>query len=128
MAAASTDGAAAPHQPTGGLMIGSMRSVELKIPPPVIAALVAACMWEISKVGPLLELPTSIRLFFAPALLLVGIGLSIAGVISFRRAKTTINPTKPELTSSLVSSGIYRFTRNPMYVGLLFGLIAFAIF
>jgi protein-S-isoprenylcysteine O-methyltransferase Ste14 len=58
----------------------------------------------------------------------VGGIFTIAGVISFRQAKTTINPTKPELTSSLVSAGIYKVTRNPMYLGLLFLLTAWAVF
>jgi protein-S-isoprenylcysteine O-methyltransferase Ste14 len=51
----------------------------------------------------------------------------VAGVLAFRRARTTINPTQPQLTSSLVSSGIYTVTRNPMYVGLLLVLVAWAI-
>jgi protein-S-isoprenylcysteine O-methyltransferase Ste14 len=51
---------------------------------------------------------------------------SLAGIVSFRRARTTVNPMKPEAATSLVSSGIYRITRNPMYVGLLFVLVAWA--
>jgi protein-S-isoprenylcysteine O-methyltransferase Ste14 len=109
-------------------MIEPMKSLELKIPPPAIAAFVAAAMWALSRVTPLLQVPTGIRLLLASAVALVGIGFSVAGVISFRRAKTTLDPTKPQLTSSLVSSGIYTVTRNPMYVGLLFVLIALAIF
>jgi len=105
-----------------------MKPLELKIPPPAIALLVAAAMWEISRLTVSLEAPTAIRLWLAVAVLLVGIGFAVAGVISFRRAKTTINPTKPQMTSSLVSSGIYSLTRNPMYVGLLLVLIAWAIF
>ena len=105
-----------------------MQSLELKIPPPAIALLVAAAMWALARVTPSLQMPTGIRLLLALAVGLMGAGFSAAGVISFRRAKTTLNPTKPQLTSALVSSGIYRVTRNPMYVGLLLILIAFAIF
>jgi protein-S-isoprenylcysteine O-methyltransferase Ste14 len=64
----------------------------------------------------------------AVALVLLGGGISLAGVISFRRAKTTVNPMKPGTTSSLVTTGIYRITRNPMYVGVLFVLVAWAVF
>jgi protein-S-isoprenylcysteine O-methyltransferase Ste14 len=60
--------------------------------------------------------------------LLVGIGFSVGGVLAFRRARTTLNPTKPEQASSLVRSGVYRVTRNPMYVGLLCVLVAWAVF
>ncbi len=109
-------------------MTAMMKSLELKIPPPAITVLVAAAMWEVSRLTPSLQIPTAIRLMLALAVGLVGIGFSAAGVISFRRARTTLNPTKPQTASSLVSSGVYAVTRNPMYVGLLFLLIAFAVF
>jgi protein-S-isoprenylcysteine O-methyltransferase Ste14 len=48
-------------------------------------------------------------------------------VVSFRRARTTVNPTKPESSSVLVDSGIYRLTRNPMYLGFSLGLSGWAV-
>ena len=51
-------------------------------------------------------------------LAVLGIAISVAGVVSFRRARTTVNPTRPDTASALVATGIYRFTRNPMYLGL----------
>lgn len=109
-------------------MIDLMKSLELKIPPPAIAVLVAVVMWAVSRVTPLLQVPTGIRISLAVTVALAGIVFAAAGVISFRRAKTTLDPTKPQLTSSLVTSGIYTVTRNPMYAGLLLVLIALAIF
>ena len=109
-------------------MIIRMQALELKIPPPAVAVLIAGAMWGISLVAPLLEAPMFIRVAAALAIALAGGGFSLAGVISFRRARTTVNPMKPETTSSLVCSGIYRVTRNPMYVGLLFVLVAWAVF
>ena len=50
--------------------------------------------------------------------------VALAGIWEFRKAKTTINPTSPEKASYLVSGGIYRVTRNPMYLGMQFILIA----
>ena len=105
-----------------------MKSLELKIPPPAIAVVAAVAMWALSRGAPSLQVPTGIRLPLALAVALAAVGFSVAGVISFRRAKTTLNPTAPQLTSSLVSSGIYAVTRNPMYLGLLLALIAWAIF
>jgi protein-S-isoprenylcysteine O-methyltransferase Ste14 len=49
-------------------------------------------------------------------------------VWSFRNAETTINPMKPESSSALVASGIYRWTRNPMYLGLLWILLGWGIY
>ena len=48
----------------------------------------------------------------------------MAGVIEFKRVKTTLNPLKPDHANSVVSRGIYQFTRNPMYLGLLFILFS----
>lgn len=109
-------------------MIVRMKSLELKIPPPAVAALIAAAMWGISLITPLLDVPLFTRVSAAIVLALTGGGFSLAGVISFRRAKTTVNPMKPETATSLVSSGIYSVTRNPMYVGLLLVLLAWAIY
>jgi protein-S-isoprenylcysteine O-methyltransferase Ste14 len=105
-----------------------MQSLELKIPPPVVAALLAVAMWGIAFITPLVEVPTSLRVGVAVAIVLAGGAFSLAGIMSFRRARTTVNPMKPEAATSLVSSGIYRITRNPMYVGLLFVLVAWAAF
>ena len=105
-----------------------MQALELKIPPPAVGVLIAGAMWGISLVAPLFELPAFIRIGAAVTIALVGGGFSLAGVVSFRRARTTVNPMKPETTSSLVCSGVYRVTRNPMYVGLLFVLVAWAVF
>jgi protein-S-isoprenylcysteine O-methyltransferase Ste14 len=84
-------------------------------------------MWGISLVTPPLYMPAAVRFAACAAFALVGLIFGVAGVVSFRRARTTINPTKPEAASSLVSSGIYRVTRNPMYVGLSFVLFAWAV-
>jgi protein-S-isoprenylcysteine O-methyltransferase Ste14 len=72
--------------------------------------------------------PSALRLAAAAAIGLVGIGFSAAGVLAFRRARTTVNPTTPEKATALVSSGAYRITRNPMYVGLAWVLVAWAVF
>lgn len=109
-------------------MITSVQALELRVPPPVVAVLMATSMWGISLVAPLLEMPAPIRVVAAATIALAGGGFSLAGAISIRRAGTTVNSMKPEATSSLVCSGIYRATRNPMYVGLLFVLVAWAIF
>lgn len=105
-----------------------LQSLELKVPPPAVAALVAVVMWGLSFITPVVEVSSRYRVAAAIALALAGGAFSIAGILSFRRARTTVNPKKPESASSLVSSGIYRITRNAMYVGLLFVLVAWATF
>ncbi len=61
---------------------------------------------------------------------LLGLGLLIPmlGIFEFRRVRTTVNPMKPASASSLVTHGIYRWTRNPMYVGDVLLLLAVVVF
>jgi len=73
-------------------------------------------------------MPSLIRITTVIAIALTGIGVALSGVIAFRHAKTTVNPLKPETASSIVTSGVFRFTRNPMYVGLALVLLAWAVF
>jgi protein-S-isoprenylcysteine O-methyltransferase Ste14 len=104
-----------------------MSSLELKIPPPVVALLVAAAMWGLAWVTPPSDAP-AFRVAIALALAAVGVAFSIAGVVAFGKAKTTKNPMQPEAASALVVGGVYRLTRNPMYLGLTFALLAWAAF
>jgi protein-S-isoprenylcysteine O-methyltransferase Ste14 len=102
-----------------------MHALELKVPPPVVAALIAGLMWALSKLPPALALPQFIRTFTLLVALL-GAALTLAGVMSFRRARTTMNPMKPQESAALVCSGVYGLSRNPMYLGLLLVLVAWA--
>ena len=105
-----------------------MNSLELKIPPPAVALLLFGAMWAIAAVAPTIEPPAFIHLGAAAAIALAGGAVSLTGILTFRHAKTTLNPMKPEESSALVCSGIYRVTRNPMYLGLLLALLGWAIF
>ena len=105
-----------------------MRSLELRIPPPVAALLFATGMWAVAHLPPLLQLPKLVRLLVAAALGGIGIAIAIGGVMSFRRAKTTVSPLKPETSAALVSTGVYSFTRNPMYLGMVVVLFAWAAY
>lgn len=105
-----------------------MKILENRVPPPVVALMFGLAMWGLSIGIPGIEIVVPIRMIAAGSALIVGIGFCLSGVLSFRRAKTTVNPLKPETASSLVSSGIYRVSRNPMYVGFALFLTAWAIY
>ncbi|MEE4250983.1 MAG: isoprenylcysteine carboxylmethyltransferase family protein [Alcanivoracaceae bacterium] len=104
-----------------------MKFLELRIPPPLVGLLIGVAMWLLAEHSWLTGLSGSPRLIVAIVLVLLGAVISLAGVVSFRRARTTVNPLKPEKSSALVSSGIYRTTRNPMYLGFLLVLIGWAV-
>jgi protein-S-isoprenylcysteine O-methyltransferase Ste14 len=105
-----------------------MNGLELKLPPPVVALVLAVAMWALSRFTFVFEVDAALRIPVAVAIALAGGAFSAAGVAAFRRAKTTVNPMKPDAASSLVTGGVYRVTRNPMYVGLLLVLVGWAAF
>lgn len=103
-----------------------MLALELKVPPPAVALIAGLLMWLVSRALPALAYMFSPHNTAAIGLAIIGVATAIAGVVTFRRAKTTVNPLKPQNASSLVASGIYSITRNPMYLGLLLGLTGWA--
>ena len=105
-----------------------MRVLELKVPPLAVGALLAALIWLVSRLVPGFYFVFPGREFFALTLAIGGAMTIVLGVASFRRAKTTINPMKPESSSSLVISGIYKLSRNPMYLGFLLVLVGWTVF
>ena len=105
-----------------------MSVLENKIPPPIVVLICSLSMWLISLISPLIETGFFVRVILSLAIFTVGSFFCIAGVVSFRKAKTTVNPLKPETASSLVSSGVYRISRNPMYVGLSLFLVSLSTY
>jgi len=98
-----------------------------KIFPPLIAAIIAVCMWLLQRYLPVMVLiPDEWKgvgmLFVAIALV-----IDLWSLFLFIRARTTFHPLKLDNTSALVTSGMYRLTRNPMYLGLLLLLTGVAI-
>jgi protein-S-isoprenylcysteine O-methyltransferase Ste14 len=68
------------------------------------------------------------RMGIAIGLALLATVIALAGVVAFRANKTTVNPLNPGAASTVVSGGVYRFSRNPMYLGFLLALAAWAVY
>jgi protein-S-isoprenylcysteine O-methyltransferase Ste14 len=100
----------------------------LKFPPLGLVVIAAAFMWIASSATPMFDVFLPAKSLLAGGLALIGALICVSGIVSFRRAKTTVNPMKPNSTSSLVTSGIYKYTRNPMYLGLVLVLLGWAVF
>ncbi|MEP7097299.1 MAG: isoprenylcysteine carboxylmethyltransferase family protein [Dokdonella sp.] len=104
-----------------------MRWLDTLIPPPIVAVTLALCMW-LSAPASARELASpALRLAVALALAIAGAAIAVAGSRAFKRAKTTTNPLKPQNASALVTGGIYRNTRNPMYLGVTLVLIGVSV-
>ena len=105
-----------------------MHVLELKVPPLALVFLITAFMWLATWAVPTFGFELPARTLFSVSAAVAGAVIGGLGFASFILAKTTVNPMKPDSSSSLVVSGIYRFTRNPMYLGFLLGLLGWAIF
>jgi protein-S-isoprenylcysteine O-methyltransferase Ste14 len=90
----------------------------VRFPPPLIyvAGLGLGMMAGRFLHVPALGLPSILRIAMGGALVVAGIAISFAGARLFMRRRTAIIPYKP--ASALVISGVYRWTRNPMYLGM----------
>jgi protein-S-isoprenylcysteine O-methyltransferase Ste14 len=105
-----------------------MHFLKLKIPPPVVAFFIGVLMWLVARAAPTFAFELPAHRVIAGSVALAGVLTAVMGVVSFRRAGTTVNPMRPEKSSSLVISGIYKLTRNPMYLGLFLGLLGWGLF
>ena len=99
-----------------------------RLPPLLVALVVAAIMRGTVALAPALFLHWPGRELVAWVLVVVGALAIFAGLASFTRHKTTVNPFEPATASNLVDTGIYRRTRNPMYVGVAAALFGYAAF
>ena len=102
--------------------------LKLKIPPAVVWLAAALLMWAIDRTLPVDWFTAFFRTWLAAAVALPGGLLGLFGILAFYRQSTTINPHKPEHTEVLVTGGIYRCSRNPMYLGLLLVLAAVGLY
>lgn len=105
-----------------------MFSLDHKLPPPVVALVCAALAWALARYTPGFACPFPGRLPIAAFLAIAGVGLDLSGLFMFRRARTTVNPLSPGKSTSIVRSGPYVFTRNPMYLGMAILLLAYCIY
>ena len=105
-----------------------MNSLELKVPPVAQVIVTAAAMAGVSKVAPALKFSLKGSAALAMGLGAIGLGSAILGVTQFKKAQTTPNPKEIDKATSLVTSGIYQYTRNPMYLGLVLMLLGWALY
>lgn len=104
-----------------------MKKLELKIHPPVVALIAAVISWLSAKVLPSLKFEITNPWILIIFLLASAAVLGLTGIKQFRKVMTTTHPHKPEQTHKLVTDGFYGYTRNPMYLALLFGLLAWVV-
>lgn len=115
-----------PVRPEGSESVG--RRVEMLLPPLVALVATAGVMFGVASLAPgrTFVLPGSTGIGIALGAL--GLGVVIAAARSFRAKQTTVNPLTPDAATALVSTGVFRVTRNPMYLGFVLVLAGWAAY
>jgi protein-S-isoprenylcysteine O-methyltransferase Ste14 len=107
--------------------VSSGRKWRFRLPPLVVAPLVALLMWLAARSVPSWSIAFPGIEIVAWALLASAMAVGMAGLAAFRNARTTVNPLQPDKASALVTNGIYRHTRNPMYLAVAMVLLAWGL-
>jgi protein-S-isoprenylcysteine O-methyltransferase Ste14 len=100
--------------------------METKIPPPIVTLLFGLSIYFSRGIFQAVEVKYSF--YIAILLLILGLTVLISAVSLFRKDKTTVNPLSPEQATKLVTDGIFKYSRNPMYLGMAFILGSIAVF
>ena len=100
--------------------------MKTKIPPPIIALI---CI-VINYLSTYLINPIKFKNIeiIGGLILFLGVATAVLAIILFKKEKTTVNPMKPEETTTLITTGIFSITRNPMYLGLFFVTFSTVLF
>ena len=98
----------------------------IKIPPPILALILVSSNYFLSKKIDPIHLPN--QDLISIIILLIGLLILTNPIFKFIKSKTTIDPIKFKKVNKLIISGIYKYSRNPMYLGLLMIVISTSIF
>ena len=102
--------------------------MRLKTPPAVQLLISSFLMWIISIYADNVRFIFKYNIELASLCLIISGTIIVFGIAAFRKAETTVNPLHPDKASSLVAMGIYQYTRNPMYFGLLLILLSIGFY
>ena len=106
-------------------MTVSRNSMNNKIPPPIVTLVFGLCIYLSKSFFP--EFSFSIQSSLSIISFIVGISVLVTAIISFKNHETTVNPISIEKASSLVVTGIFKYSRNPMYLGMSFILLGLTL-
>lgn len=102
-------------------------SLELRVPPLVLTILVGTLIWFANMALPATRITIPQAPWLSLALAACGIAVAVLGVAAFRQANTTVDPRVPNQSAQVVPTGIYKYSRNPMYVGFFLVLLAWSV-
>ena len=98
------------------------------LPPPIVGALTAGAMWLVARLVPFGGFDFPGQTILGALLAACGLLIDVSSLVRFRRDQTTINPITPDSATTLVVDGLYVYSRNPMYLGMLLILTGWALY
>jgi protein-S-isoprenylcysteine O-methyltransferase Ste14 len=101
--------------------------LELKIPPLLLTIITSVMMVWLADFLPSITVPSTVLYSISGLLFVLAFGLCLLGVMACRRQATTVDPRYPDTVNSLVESGVFKYSRNPMYLGFVIWLCAFVV-
>ena len=102
-----------------------MMNKKNKIPPPLVALTFGFLINYTKDIFPKIEIRNEI--IFGSFMIIIGLIIILSAIILFKKYQTTITPLNPSNATKLITDGIYKFSRNPMYLGLLLVLFGISI-
>ena len=105
--------------------IPTVDSPQVIAPPPLIFLGGLAIGITLHWLKPLPFLPENVPLPLGVALIAISVLLVVTAIRAFIKAKTNIDVRKP--TTSIVVTGPYRFTRNPIYLSMALLVLGIAV-
>ena len=102
-----------------------MTNIKTKLPPPLVALIFGFLINYTKNIFPKIEIKNEI--IFGSFMIISGLIIILSAIILFKKYQTTISPLNPSNATKLITNGIYKFSRNPMYLGLLLVLLGISI-
>ena len=102
-----------------------MMNIKTKFPPPLVALTFGLLIYYTKNIFPKIEIKNEI--IFGSFMIISGLIIILSAIILFKKYQTTISPLNPSNATKLITNGIYKFSRNPMYLGLLLVLLGISI-
>jgi len=102
--------------------------LSLKIPPLALGIITLLLIWLADRYVPIYHADFVYQNIIASVISGAGLIVALPGIFAFKKLKTSVDPRYPQKVSKLVIIGIYKYSRNPMYLGLLLAIIGFVFF
>lgn len=104
-----------------------MAFLDNRIPPPLVVLASGAAGWAIAELTPDLTIGVTGQAALGLLVAALGVAVAASGILAFSKARTTVSPIDPGAATALVVTGIYNYTRNPMYLGMAVMLLGWTI-